>query len=167
MSHSERRTIGVVLVGLVVLSAGSVAGAAQSDRPVTEQSAFETLTSVAEAYNEEASGQHVGPVKYVLAGERVNVYVADGSGGERFSFVVTDRMRIYDLRAEHRRDATVRMETDRATVERIMRSDRPLAAFGRAYASGDIRISGTNEDAVAQVTWTVVEVVKTPLRFLF
>ncbi|SFG50794.1 hypothetical protein SAMN04488063_2260 [Halopelagius inordinatus] len=159
-----RKTVSAVFVALLLFSAVAVPAAAQSDESNAEPSTYETFVAMADLYNEQAASLDLGVAESLLAGQRVNAYISDGAAVESFSFALDDQMRIVDISPDPDSDATVRFETDRATVERIVESPNPADAFGTAVVNDDIRIEGESGNVVSQLVWSVANVLK---GFLF
>jgi len=70
---------------------------------------------------------------------------------------------VVDLRESAHDDATLRMETDRATIASIADAnsgDQAANRFADAVRAGDIVIKGEQGNPVAQITWGVLNVLK-------
>ena len=93
-----------------------------------------------------------------LASEIVNLFVDTEEGTASFSFRTDAENRVVAFERGDRDDATLRMETDRATVDRITGAESPVAAFRQAVADDDIRVHGLGPVNAAK--WTVLNGVK-------
>jgi hypothetical protein len=160
MTRQFSKSVRVAVVALVLLAAVAGPAAAQSDDPPAEASTYDTFVEMSELYNERAASLDLGVAERLLAGARVNAYVTDGDEVTAFSFALDDQMRIVDVRPEPDEEATVRVETDRATVQGIIDSENPAAAFRSAVANDDIRIEGERGHFVSQAVWTVANGLK-------
>lgn len=121
-------------------------------------SLYERLSSYTDDYNAHVQSADLGPAGDQLASEIINLFVDTEEGTASFSFRTDATNRIETFERGDRDDATLRMETDRATVDRITDAESPVAAFRQAVADDDIRIHGLG--AVNAVKWTVLNGVK-------
>jgi hypothetical protein len=160
MTSQFSRSVRVAVAALLLLAAVAGPVAAQSDESSAEVSTYDAFVEMSDLYNERAASLDLGVAERLLAGARVNAYVTDGDEETAFSFTLDDQMRIVDVQPEPDEDATVRIETDRATVQRIIDSENPAAAFRSAVTSGDIRIDGERGHFVSQAVWTVANGLK-------
>lgn len=89
-----------------------------------------------------------GLVTNRLAGERVELRVGSGdetataNSGSAYHFVLADDGRISDYGAGPAEDPTVRVLTSDDTLDDILTSDQPGAAFRTAYNDGEVEIEG-------------------------
>lgn len=158
-------TLAVVAM-LLVSSAGSVA--AQSDEPEWAAELEATVDEMLPAYNEHAGDLDLGPLS--LSGT-TNVYVhdpdSDGDGVDdgddglaTFHITMDSQNRITAFERGTSDDATRKLTTDRATLERIAAADNPAAAFRSAVANDDIVIAGEDGHFVESLKWTIVNAFK-------
>jgi hypothetical protein len=159
MSLPSRGWLRFVFAALLVLSIGAAPTSAADEKSLGDRSIYDAVGEVADRYNEYAGALDLGLIERFLSDERVNAYVSDGDGVESLSFAIDGEMRITELRPDPRSDATIRLETDRATIERIVESDTPVAEAREAFADGDVTVTGAKGDVVSQATWTVVNAV--------
>lgn len=154
----------VVAVAVLLVSAGAVAPvAAQSGQPSWSGEAFETLETGFDLYNQNTEGLDLGPLSSQIENKRVNMYVSDGGETAVYSFRMTGDGKVRDLQEGAHEDASLRMETDRDTMESIAAStDGQQAAnrFADAVRDDDIVIGGEDGHLVAQITWTVLNALK-------
>lgn len=108
------------------------------------RSAFERLA-------EETSDEELGLGTGQLAGEVVTLDVADGGV---YSFEITEEFDIAAFRGCGREDATVRLETDRGTIDAFATADDPTRELLDAYRGDDLTVDGLG--TVNAVKWTVV-----------
>lgn len=116
---------------------------------------YERLTSYIERYNRAVTGADLGAAQDQLSSEQVNLLVTADEGTAVFSFRTDGQTRIRSFQRGPRDDASIRMETDRKTVERIEAADRPAQAFRDALVDDDISIRGLG--TVNRVKWAVAE----------
>jgi uncharacterized Zn-binding protein involved in type VI secretion len=135
-----------------------IGGGAAPAEPEWASSLYERLSSYTDDYNARVGSVDLGPVAGQLASESVNLFVDTEDGTASFSFRTDATNRIETFERGDRDDATLRMETDRATVDRIADAESPVAAFRQAVADGDIRIHGLGP--VNAVKWTILNGVK-------
>lgn len=151
------RTFRLVVVAFLVTVTLVGGGAAQTDEPEPVPSwAAETeasLERIVDGHNAVAGDTVFGPGASLARDQRVTLTVTatDGSAAQ-FSFRTDAAARVVDFRAGPRDDATLRMFTDPATVDRIAAAPDRGAAFDAAVRAGDVRIEGVgplNRAAVA------------------
>ncbi|WP_350355387.1 PAAR domain-containing protein [Haloglomus halophilum] len=130
-------------------------GAMAPVEPVWVLELYERLASYIERYNGAVGGADLGAAQEQLASEQVNLRVTAAEGVAEFSFVTDGQTRIGSFQRGPRDDATIRMETDRETVERIEAADRPARAFRDALVDDDISIRGVG--TVNRVKWAIAE----------
>lgn len=131
------------------------AGAMAPVEPLWIADLHERLTSYIDRYNRAIDGADLGAAQEQLASEQVNLHVTAAEGTATFSFRTDGQTRIKSFQRGPRDDATIRMETDRDTVERIEAADRPARAFREALVDDDISIRGIG--TVNRVKWAVAE----------
>ncbi|MFC7098268.1 hypothetical protein [Halobaculum marinum] len=157
------RFLTVAVVAMLV-SAGAVAPvAAQSGQPSWSGEVFETLQTGFDLYNDNSGGLDLGPLSSQIENKRVNIYVSDAGETAVYSFRMTGDGKVRDLQQGAHEDASIRMETDRATMESIAAANSPQQAMDRfetAVRDNDIRIKGEQGHLFAQVTWTVLNTLK-------
>ncbi|MDR9382120.1 MAG: hypothetical protein RI560_10700, partial [Natronomonas sp.] len=97
----------------------------------------------------------------------VNLVVDDPANGSEasVSFTLDDDLRMQEVELGPRDDATLRMDTDKATMDEIIASDSPEAEFRFAVVNDDITISGIG--TFAMIKWVVIDVVAVVLRGIF
>lgn len=158
LSSVRLATLAVVVL-LLSSSAGSVA--AQSDDPEWAAELETAVDEMLPAYNEHAGDLDLGPLS--LAGT-TNVYVndpdSDGDGLATFHITMDSDNRITAFERGTSDDATRKLTTDRATLERIAAADNPAAAFRSAVANDDIVITGEDGHFVEGLKWTIVNAFK-------
>jgi hypothetical protein len=172
MKHIPDRTafMRVVLsIMLVVAAVGVVATpvAAQSDQPDWAVEMFEDMQPMVETYNANVDPGDFGLLAGQLQGQNVNLVVDDPANGSEasVSFTLDDGLRMQEVELGPRDDATIRMDTDKATMDRIIASDAPETEFRTAVIDDDITISGVG--AFAAIKWAVVTIVADVLRGIF
>lgn len=155
-SQSARVLLATLLV-VSVASFGIGAGLAQSDQPAWADEMFGNFEGFVSAYNENVDASDLGMAADQLKNERVNLIVTDSDGTQATaSFRMNGQLQIQELEQGTRDDATLKMTTDRATIERILESNNPATAFQNALADGDIRIGGIG--LVNSVKWAVINI---------
>lgn len=159
MTH---RTLALVAASLLVTAGAVGPVAAQSDpvRPAWSGEVFDTLQTGFALYNDNSDSLDLGPLAGQLENKRVNLYVRDGDETAVYSFRMTGAGKVVDLREASHPDASLRMETERATIERVATADNPARALADAIANDEVTIRGERGHVVAQVTWTVLNVLK-------
>jgi hypothetical protein len=164
-------TIARLLLSLAVVvgAAGAVATpvAAQSDQPDWAVDMFDRMGPMVETYNENVDADDFGFLAGQLQGENVNLVVDDPANGTEasVSFALDNDLRMQELALGTRDDATIRMSTDKATMDRIIASNDPAGAFMNAVVDDDISISGIG--TLSGVKWAVVNIVADVLRGIF
>lgn len=133
----------------VLIGSGST-----SAEPGWVEALYQRLSGYVEAHNGAIDQTDLGILGAQLAGERVNLFVSDPSGEGAFSFRTDANLRIEEFERGSREDATVRMETDRETVDRIADADEPMGEFQEAVVDGSVTISGIG--TVNEVKWGVL-----------
>lgn len=123
---------------------------------------FGDIARMIDAYNARVAGNDADVLERQLRGERVNLH-ATTAGGSRtvVSFRIAEDGRFTGVRAGPRRDATLRMETDRRTVRQVATDDDAATAFRRAVRENEVRIDGLG--ALNGLKWTVVDLVSSVL----
>ena len=138
-SWMRRLLLVTCLVGLVL---GGVA-AGQGSQPAWATDTEEALSRIAAGHNAAVDTVDLGPAASLLADERVTLVVTDDDGSTAlFAFRTDARLHVVDLGPGARGDETVRLFTDRATIERIADASDRSAAFESAVRAGDVRIEG-------------------------
>lgn len=160
-----------ILLSLVVVVAtvGAVAtpAAAQSDQPDWAVQMFEDMGPMVEKYNENVDVDDFGFVAGQLQNEKVNLVVNDPANGTdaSMSFRLDGELRMQELELGTRDDATIRMNTDKVTMDRIIAANDPASRFISAVHNDNITISGIG--TVALVKWLVVNIIASVLRGIF
>lgn len=156
MDSSSARLATLAVVGLLLASsAGSVA--AQNAEPAWAADLETAVEDMLPAYNERAGDVDLGPLS--LAGT-TNVYVSDGDAVATFRVTMDGDNKITAFERGTNADATRKLTTDRATLERIAAAENPAAAFRTALANDDIVVSGEQGHFVEGLKWTVVNLFK-------
>ncbi len=127
-----------------------------STEPSWTASLYDRLTTYAERHNEDVAGADLGTAASQLRGEVVDLYVTADEGEAEFSFRTTEAAEIRELERGTREDATLRMETDEATVDDLAGADDPVGAFQGAIVDGDVTITGIG--TLKNVKWEVIDV---------
>lgn len=133
----------------VVIGAGATA-----TEPSWAAALYDQLTTYVSAYNEAIRETDLGPAGRALASERVNVIVTTADGEAAFSFETDGTGRIEGVDRGPRDDASVRMETDPETVDRIAEASTPVTEFHRAVKDGDIAIRGIGR--INRIKWRIL-----------
>ncbi|MFC6787762.1 hypothetical protein ACFQFH_18460 [Halobaculum halobium] len=157
------RILALAVASLLVTSAAVAPVAAQSDRPSWSGEVFTQLETGFALYNDASGELDLGPLTSQVENKRINLYVSDAGETAVYSFRITGDGEILDLRESSHDGATLRMETDRATIAHIADADsgdQALARFETAATNGDIVLKGEQGDVVAQVTWFVLNALK-------
>lgn len=119
-----------------------------------DQSFFDRVATVTNAYNERAEAVELGLLGSMASGERVNLRIDRTDGGTAvISFRTTADARVRELRAGARPDATLRITVDESTARRLLDADDPGAAASDAFARGAIAVDGLG--AYNAVRWTI------------
>jgi uncharacterized Zn-binding protein involved in type VI secretion len=134
-----------------------IGGGSTSTGPEWAASVYKKLASYVDEYNRAVTSADVGRVGGQLQNEVVNLAVTTEGGEAVFSFRTDGQNRIHGLSRGPDEDATVRMETDRSTVDRIADADEPVPAFRRAVVE-DVEIHGIGLGNAAK--WWLLDGVK-------
>jgi hypothetical protein len=154
-SSIRTRWIAVLVALLVVSSGVAVAQDDGADQPEWADQAFEDYSGMVDVYNQQITSVDLGIAGDQLSGERVNFVVTDDDGETAtFSFRMDNQLRMTELEQGPRSDATLRMSTDRETLERILDADNPAAAFRNAVTDGDVTFDGLG--TTNAVKWVVI-----------
>jgi uncharacterized Zn-binding protein involved in type VI secretion len=137
----------------VIIGGGSAPAA-----PPWAAALYERLSSYVDAHNEDVADADLGAAAGQLRNETVNLYVSADGGEAAFSFRTDGKNRIEGFQRGHREEATVRMETTRATVERLTNADAPAQAFREAILDDDISIRGIG--TLNELKWRVLNGIK-------
>lgn len=157
------RVLALAVATLLVTTVAVAPVASQADRPSWSGEVFGQLEEGFALYNDASDGLDLGPLSGQLENKRVNLYVSDGGETAVYSFRMTGDGTVVDLRESPHEDATLRMETDRATISTIADADSGEAAanrFADAVRNDDIVVKGEQGNVVVQVTWGVLNVLK-------
>ena len=119
-----------------------IGGGAVGTAPDWAVELYDQMRTYVDEHNAEIGDADVGSLAGQLGGETANLYVDAAEGEAEFSFRTTDGIQIREFERGTREDATVRMETDEETVDRIATDDEPVEAFRAAIGADDIRVSG-------------------------
>ncbi|AUV82705.1 hypothetical protein C2R22_14505 [Salinigranum rubrum] len=149
------RLVVVAFLVSVALGGGAVA---QVDEPVWAPETAAALERIVDGHNAAVDGVDLGPAGNLARDQRVTLTVTDTDGSvARFSFRTDAAAHVVDFRAGPRDDATVRMFTDPATVDRIADAPDRTAAFEAAVRAGDVRIEGVG--LLNRTAWALVGLV--------
>jgi hypothetical protein len=141
LPRETRRDAGVRLAALDRLREEAAALAERNRGPGSaDGSVYADIGRMVTAYNERGAPE--GALADRLRGEPVNLRVDGASGDGVVSFRVDGDGRLTGVRAGPRGDATLRLETDGRTVERIAAAEDPAARLRRAADEGDVTVSG-------------------------
>lgn len=135
-----------------------IGGGSTSAEPSWAASLYQRLSSYVDDHNGAIADADLGPVEGQLRDETVNLSVTADGGEAAFSFRTDGNNRITEFRRGYRDDATVRMETDRATVERITDAEAPVHEFRQAVRADDITVRGIG--AVNELKWRLLNGIK-------
>lgn len=135
-----------------------IGGGSAPAEPAWAAALYERLSSYVDAHNRDIADANLGPAAGQLKNETVNLYVSADGGEAGFSFRTDSKNRIEGFQRGHREEATVRMETTRATVERLTNADAPAQEFRKAVLDDDIRIRGLG--TLNELKWRVLNGVK-------
>lgn len=135
-----------------------IGGGSTSAEPAWVAGLYERLSGYVDAHNGAIDGTDLGILGAQLAGEIVNLFVSDPSGEGEFSFRTDSTLRIEAFERGSREDATVRMETDRETVDRIADAEAPVEEFQEAVVDGSVTITGIG--TANEVKWGVINWVR-------
>lgn len=131
----------VLPVLLVLLLLGATPATAQTGQPEWADEVFANFEEWVADYNEEVETEGVAlPGDFLLRGERVNFHVEAGGAEAVYSFATDDDLRIVDLRAEPREDATMRVSTTRAFLVRLADDPDPTAALRDGVVNGEVSV---------------------------
>lgn len=156
-------SLALAVASLLVVSVAVAPVAAQSDRPSWSGEVFTQLETGFDLYNDASGRLDLGPLAGQIENERVNLYVSDDGETAVHSFRMTGDGTVVDLRESAHEDATLRMETDRATIATIADANSGDQAANRladAVRNDDSVVKGEQGNVVAQVTWGVPNVLK-------
>ncbi|MFC7026375.1 hypothetical protein ACFQJ5_16710 [Halomicroarcula sp. GCM10025324] len=157
------RSLTIIFVALGLTLAATPA-LAQS-QPAWGNEMYEQMNPMVEKYNENIRADDLGVAAGQLKGEKVNLVITDTDGSQATtSFRMDDQLNIRDLKQGERDDATLKMSTDRATMEQIISADNPAIAFQNAIASGDIEMDGLG--ATSAVKWAAINLASGIARWL-
>ncbi|RLM89410.1 hypothetical protein [Haloarcula sp. Atlit-7R] len=159
----------IVSLMLVVAAVGAVASpvAAQSDQPDWAVQMFEDMGPMVETYNANVDPEDFGFIAGELQGEKVNLVVDDPANGTEasVSFSMNNALQMQELALGTRDDATIQMNTDKATMDRVIASNNPTVEFKNAVTAGEISVSGIG--LLGGVKWYAINVVADVLRGIF
>ena len=153
----------VALFAAVVVVAGAASGvgvAQQADDDAWADTLYERLSGQVDTFNENVDDADLGVAGDQLAGHWVNLYVSDGNSTVVVSFYMDENNHISDVQRGAHPDATLKMTTDRETVESVLAAERPASAFRQAVVDGEVVIGGEQGKVVQQAKWTVINAVK-------
>ena len=135
--HLGNKTVLPAVLVLILLGGGVAVG--QTEQPPWSGELLHDFREWSVDYNDDPEA--VGFTgKSLLRNEVVNLYVRGEAGVAKYSFTTDSRVRVTELREGLRDDATVRVTTERTVVEDLTTEDRPVAALGSAFLSGDIHV---------------------------
>ncbi len=161
-------TILATLLSFSMVLAGGLAApaAAQGDQPEWGDQMYTELEGMVGVYNENVNAEDLGVAASQVRNERVNLVVTDSDGSQATaSFRLDSELKIQELQQGTRDDATMKMSTDRQTVDRIVESNNPSRAFQNAIQNGDITIDGIG--TINAVKWVVINNAANLIRSFF
>jgi hypothetical protein len=127
----------------------------RSDAIRADTAVFGDIAGMVDAYNANVGGD-AGFLDDRLRDERVNLHVESPDGSVVVvSFRIDADGRFAEVRAGPRGDATLRAETDRATVRRIADSGDPPATFRTAVRDDEIHVEGVG--LIDRIIWRLVD----------
>lgn len=124
--------------------------AAGSTTPNEDDEGTESVKSAFDRIDDQLERDDVGIAGSQLAGETINAHIGDEGV---YSFEVNRDLEITGFQGCGREDATLRVEADRETINRIGNSNTPSQAFHTAFQNNDIRIRGVT--TINKVKWTI------------
>lgn len=153
----------IVFCSTLFLSVATAPVVAQSDQPDWAADMFDRMEPMVETYNENINADDAGIAGDQLKNEKVNLIVTDANGTTaEASFRLDGRLRMQELSEGTRDDATMKMSTDRETIERIIDANDPSSAFQTAITDDDISIDGLG--SINAVKWVILNTVSGFLR---
>jgi hypothetical protein len=152
--------VSTLLVAVVTVSVSPAV--AQTDQPDWAADMFDRMEPMVETYNENVNADDAGIAGDQLKNENVNLVVSDNGTTAAVSFRLDGQLRMQNLSEGTRDDATMKMSTDRDTIERIIAATDPSTAFQSAVRDGDITIDGLG--TVNAVKWVVLNTISGFLR---
>lgn len=167
ITSNNNKFINVLLSGLLLVAVSAFAISpvvAQTDQPDWAADMLDRMVPMVDAYNENVNADDAGIAGDQLKKQKVNLIVTDEANGTtaEASFRLDGQLRMHDLRDSTRSDASMKMSTDRETMERIIEANDPSSAFQNAIAGDDITIDGLGP--VNAVKWVVLNAISGLLR---
>lgn len=141
-----------------------IGGGSTAIGPSWAESLFEQLVGVVPDANEAIAQADLGIAGDQLARERANLHVTHDGAEAVFSFRTDADGRIREFAWGPRDDARLRIETDRATLDRLAAADDPVDAGWRAVRDGDVEIAGIGR--FQAVKWTLFNGLRAVARFV-
>lgn len=132
-----------------------IGGGATATEPQWAATLFEQLSTYVDAVNADPSERSLGVAGRQLRDERIDLHVETGSGSAAFSFRTTADGTVSEFARGTREDPTARMDTDGATVDRLVSAAEPIPAFRRAVREGDVEITGIGP--LERVKWWLLD----------
>ena len=154
------RLLTIAVVATLLVAVSSPAAVAQSDDDEWQTGLYDQFASSVGAFNANIDNVSLGVAGGQLANHRVNLYVTDGDERLVASFYMDGDNHITDVQRGAHEDASLRMATDRDTVESILASQTPAAYFRTAVADDRVVIRGERGNPIEQVKWAVINVIK-------
>jgi hypothetical protein len=139
MTRTALRVAVSLLAALLVLSSAPALGA--------QSSGDLDLDAMVDTYNANLDDAP-GIARGELAGKSIELRAGSGStmatasSGTAYHFTTDEDGVVTDFGEGDATDADVRVRTSEDTMNRILESDDPAAAFDTAYENGEIEISG-------------------------
>ncbi|MFC6989327.1 hypothetical protein ACFQJD_12540 [Haloplanus sp. GCM10025708] len=142
MTHTNRALVVVVAAFLVTASA-PVGAQAQSQPPWADQLRAD-MNSMVDRYNANASSLDLGLGDAILEDERVTVRVVDDQGRVAYyNFDTNARKEITgEVQSGQHDEATLLIETDKATMDEVSSASDPVAALKRNIDENDVTFEG-------------------------
>jgi hypothetical protein len=153
------RTLALLVALSLLAATASPVVVAQSEDQWKSDLADRFAANVG-TFNDNVDNASLGVAGDQLANHRVNFYVEDGDDRLVLSFYMDGDNHVTDFRRGPHEDASLKMTTDRQTVEGILASPTPASAFRAAVADDRVVIAGERGHPVQQVKWAVINLVK-------
>jgi hypothetical protein len=149
------RLVALAVLVVVVRGGGAVT---QTGEPRWAEETAASLERLVDDHDAAVGTADLGSTARFVRDQRVSLTVTatDGSVAQ-FSFRTDATARVVDFRAGSPTDATVRMFTDPATVNRVADSPDRTAAFGAAVRAGDVHTEGVG--LLNRAAWALVGLV--------
>lgn len=144
----------------VVVALGGGVALAQDSSPAWGSALYEDMGTMSDQYNANVDGVEFGIVGDQLDERYVNLYVSGPGGTAAYSFYLDGNLHMSDLNQGANPNADVKMTTDKRTVDRIVASDNPAAAFRTAVENDEVVIAGEDGNVLQQLKWGILNLLK-------